>query len=178
MPQPFLALNTEQTEKALRKYGEQLRDGKLTLSKFEVRAAKEIRDAVTVAFRFASGGPLNPPQLAMLNSLLAEQQHYFDRMVAGLRDGSIALEAAPHRAAAYAGSTTTAQAYGVVTGKPADSRFLWDGPDGEESCEDCGPRIGQTFTLDELMAGGFPGQQTCLTNCRCDVTPVDEERAA
>lgn len=174
MPQPFLELNAEVTEKALRKAGQQLASGKLTLPQFERVAIEEIRSATVAALRFASGGPLSTRQVGLLNNLLAEQRHYFDRMVAGFKDGSIPLEHAPARASAYAGSTVSAGAMGAVSGQDAAARFRWSGPDGERSCPDCGQRIGRVFTRDELMAGGLPGQMQCHGNCRCRVEMVEE----
>lgn len=174
MPQPFLELNADVTERSLRKLGEQLAGGKITAAQFEAKAREEIRSATVAAFRFANGGPLKEPQVKLLNNLLSEQKTYFDRMTAGFRDGSIPLEHAPGRAVAYAGSTISAGAYGAVTGQAKDSAFVWRGPDGASSCADCASRIGRTFTKAELLSLGMPGQTACLFRCRCQVAPVEE----
>lgn len=172
MAQPFPELNAEYTGKALRRLGERLRDGRITLTQFEALAAREIRDAVTVAFRFANGGPLDDRQSALLGNLLAEQRVYFERMITGLRDGSVPLAHAPNRAAAYAGATTQAAALASVSRAAPNDFLVWRGPDGPSACADCLARIGRTFTRAELIASGMPGQMQCRGNCRCSVTPL------
>lgn len=173
MPQPFLELNAEVTEQYLRKYGEQLRDGKLTLPRFAELARKQIVTAAASGFRFANGGPLTTRQTALLNNLLAEQARYFDRMVAGFGNGTIPLAHAPHRAAAYTGAATVAAGYGAISREGAADEYTWNGRGDDASCATCFERIGRRFKRDWLLGNGMPGQLTCLASCRCSLTPVE-----
>ena len=181
MARPFLELNVDLAEKSLRGYGERLAAGKISIDRFAELCRKEIVTSSVAGFRFANGGPLDERQTALLNNVLREQQQYFERFVGQLRDSTVPLERVPERAAAYAAAPQVAQSYGAVGRAPSEgapASYRWEGPDGEGTCADCGPRIGRTFDRGWLLINGMPGQVQCKHNCRCHLEPVALEEVA
>lgn len=172
MPQPFLALNRDVTEKSLRQNGERLRDGKLTLARFEKRASKDIRDGAIAAFRFANGGPLSGRQLTLLNNLLSEQRTYFDKFIAGIRSGDVALTAVPNRATLYMSAVVQGETLGTLTREgQADKELTWTAFDDGGTCDTCHEMDGKTMTAAEWAQSPIlPTMGTdCMANCRCSV---------
>jgi len=165
----FQDLNRRLLREEARKLGERLRDGKITPAQFQAGMEKELKSSVVAAYRFEVKHKLTDGDLARVNGVLERQGAYLHGFVKAVGETPPG-DWIPARAELYAGAAREAQTEGRFEAADDTAEWLWSGPDGPESCEECLDLIGTTRTVAEWRdSGDRPGGMTCGSNCRCEL---------
>jgi hypothetical protein len=108
------------------------------------------------------------------------QLDYLNGFAQAIRAGGLTDAQTTARADLYGAPLAGAYNRGFVTGgkETGVGGWVWNGQD--DCCENCAPRLGETYTADDLP--GYPGEgdfgsDLCLggPNCRCWLEPVEGE---
>lgn len=165
----FPVLNHRLAREEMRKLGEKLRDGEITPAAFRRGMEKELKSSVVAAYRFEVKHKLSDSDLDRVNAILERQSAYLDGFVQAVGETDPG-DWIPARAELYAGAARDAGYEGKFEALDDDAELVWEGPDGEQSCDDCLALIGETRTVAEWRASGeSPGQTACLDRCRCEL---------
>ncbi len=154
-----------------------LEDDEIDLDEWESEATRLLaRYGAAAMLAGLDTDELTPEQERLVANQVREQLPYLDKFAQEMRDSDRAAwnDDWANRAALYAGSITPIYWEGVAAIKP-DQLYVFAGPDGNESCDDCQRFKTEPHTLRWFIDNDFLPTNGCALTCggwRCEHYPA------